>query len=78
MKQAKIAAIQRGVTLRELVASGLRTALSQKQPAASQRLKLPAVKMPKGHKIPVLTNRQVAELFDAEDIAHLNDVYRGR
>lgn len=78
MKRAKIAAIERGVTLRDLVAEGLRHALGRKKPAARQRLQLPAVKTPKGHRIPVLTNQQVSELFDAEDIAHLNAVYRGR
>jgi len=77
MKQAKIAAIERGVTLRDLVAEGLRMALGDK-PLTGKRLKLPVVKLPEGHKIPVLTNKQIAELFDAEDIAHLNDVYRGR
>jgi hypothetical protein len=36
------------------------------------------VKLPPGHSIPVLTNSEIASLFDHEDMANLNDVYRGR
>jgi hypothetical protein len=36
------------------------------------------VKLPAGHAIPVLSNEEIATLFDHEDLANLNDVYRGR
>ncbi len=78
MKRAKIAAVERGSTLRDVVADGLRKTLMESKPPKSKHLKLPALKLPKGHQIPALTNRQIAELFDAEDIAHLNALHRGR
>jgi hypothetical protein len=36
------------------------------------------IKLPAGHTIPVRTNAEIAQLFEQEDVAHLNDVYRGR
>jgi len=40
------------------------------------------VKLPAGHAIPVLSNvlsnEEIATLFDHEVLANLNDVYRGR
>jgi hypothetical protein len=38
----------------------------------------PTVELPPGHSIPVLSNGEIASLFDHEDLANLNDVYRGR
>jgi hypothetical protein len=38
----------------------------------------PPIKLPPGHSIPVLSNGEIATLFDREDLANLNDVYRGR
>jgi len=36
------------------------------------------VKLPPGKSIPVLSNSEIATLFDHEDLANLNDVHRGR
>jgi hypothetical protein len=36
------------------------------------------VTLPQGHTIPALSNSEIAALFDQEDIAQLNDVYRRR
>ncbi len=74
VKQAKIAAAERGTTLGDLVVEGLREILAD-MPPAGKRLNLPVVTMPEGHEFPVLTNRQIAELFDEEDIAHFNEVH---
>jgi hypothetical protein len=36
------------------------------------------IKLPPGHTIPIRSNIEIAQLFDQDDITHLNDVYRGR
>jgi hypothetical protein len=36
------------------------------------------VKLPAGHLIPVLSNREMAALFAREEVKKLNDVYRRR
>jgi len=32
----------------------------------------------RGHTIPIRSNSELAQLFDQEDVTHLNDVYSGR
>jgi hypothetical protein len=80
VKRAKIAAVKRGATLRDLVAEGLRRVLSDEQYAQAQRKRMTEapVKLSPGHSIPVLSNREITTLFDHEELANLNDVYRGR
>jgi hypothetical protein len=78
VKRAKIAAVKRGATLRDLVAEGLRRVLSDEQYVQRERMTEAPVKLPAGHSIPVLSNDDMATLFDHEDSANLNDVYRGR
>jgi hypothetical protein len=78
VKRAKIAAIKRGSTLRDLVAEGLRRVLSDEQHVQRKRMTEAPVKLPTDHSIPVLSNGEIAMLFDHEDLANLNDVYRGR
>jgi len=34
--------------------------------------------LPPGHTIPVRSNSEIAKMFEQEDVAHLNDVYRRR
>jgi hypothetical protein len=36
------------------------------------------VKLRDGHTIPLISNRQIAAMFDHEDIEQINDVYRRR
>jgi hypothetical protein len=78
VKRAKIAAVKRGSTLRDLVAEGLRRVLSDEQYVQRKRMTEAPVKLPPGQSIPVLSNSEIAMLFDREDLANLNDVYRGR
>ena len=35
------------------------------------------IKLPPGHTIQVRSNAEIARMFEQEDAAHLNDVYRG-
>lgn len=78
VKRAKIAAVKRGSTLRDLVAEGLRRVLDEEPKAKRRRMTKPPIELPSGHTIPALTNREIAELFEREDVTKLNDVYRGR
>lgn len=78
MKRAKIAAVKRGFTLRDLVAEGLRRVLTEEPAPKRKRMTEAPVKLPKGHTIPIRTNQELAEMFEQEDIAKLHDVYRGR
>jgi hypothetical protein len=77
VKRAKIAAVKRGSTLRDLVAEGLRRVLSDEQYVQRKRMTEAPVKLPPGHSIPVLSNGEIATLFDHEDLANLNELYRG-
>jgi hypothetical protein len=78
VKRAKIAAIKRGSTLRDLVAEGLRRVLKDQAPPERRRMTEAPVKLPPGHTIPIRSNTEIAQMFEQEDIASLNDVYRGR
>ncbi len=78
VKRAKIAAVRRGSTLRDLVAEGLRRVLNEEEPSNRQRMTEAPVKLPADHSIPVMTNREIAALLEREDLAHINDVYRRR
>lgn len=78
MKRAKIAAVRRGSSLRDLVAEALRRLLAAESAPARRRMTEAPIKLPPGHSIPILTSDELAQLFDQEDITHLNDVYRGR
>lgn len=78
LKRAKIAAVNRGTTLRELVAEGLRRVLTDEPASARKRMTKAPVKLPAGHTIPTRSNRELAEMFEQEDVGQLNDVYRRR
>ena len=78
MKRAKIAAVKRGSTLRELFAEALRGLLAAEAPTARRRMTEAPVKLPPGITIPIRSNEEIARLFEQADIAQLNDVYRGR
>lgn len=78
LKRAKIAAVKRGSTLRDLVAEALRRLLADQPAAERKRMTEAPVKLPPGHTIPILSNSEIAKLFEQEDIAQLNDVYRRR
>lgn len=78
MKRAKIAAVRRGSTLRDLVAEALSRLLADQGPPERKRMNQAPIQLPPGHTIPVRSNAEIAQLFEHEDAAHLNDVYRGR
>jgi len=78
MKRAKIAAVKRGSSLRDLVAEALRLLLAEQSSPKRKRMTEAPIKLPPGHTIPIRSNSEIAQLFDQEDITHLNDVYRGR
>ena len=78
LKRAKIAAVKRGSTLRDLVAEGLRRVLTDEPAPQRKRMTKAPVKLPAGHLIPVLSNREMAALFAREEVKKLNDVYRRR
>ena len=78
MRRAKIAAVRRGSTLRDLVAEALRSLLADQGPAQRRRMDRAPIKLPPGRTIPVRSKAEIVQLFEQEDVAHLNDVYRGR
>ena len=78
MKRAKIAAVKRGSSLRDLVAEALRRLLASDAAPSQKRMTEAPIKLPPGHTIPIRSNSELAQLFDQEDVTHLNDVYRGR
>ncbi|MEA3160548.1 MAG: hypothetical protein QOD95_2096 [Gammaproteobacteria bacterium] len=78
LKRAKIAAVRRGSTLRDLVAEALRRLLADQSAPERKRMTEAPVRLPPGHTIPIRSNSEIAKLFEQEDIAQLNDVYRGR
>ena len=78
MKRAKIAAVKRGSTLRDLVAEGLRRVLADRAAPERKRMTEAPVKLPPGRTIPLRSNSEIAQMFEQEDVAHLNDLYRGR
>jgi hypothetical protein len=78
MKRAKIAAVRRGSTLRDLVTEGLRRVLKDDVAPKRKRMTAAPIKLPRGHSIPLRSNREIAELFAQEDVANLHAAYRGR
>jgi hypothetical protein len=78
LKRAKIAAVRRGSTLRDLVAEALRRLLAEQSAPERKRMTEAPVRLPPGHTIPIRSNSEIAKLFEQEDVAQLNDVYRGR
>ncbi len=78
MKRAKIAAIERGYTLRELVTEALHKLLSDPSNATRERMTQAPITLPRGKKIPVRTNSELAQIYEQDEVSHLNDVYRGR
>ncbi|MBS0421840.1 MAG: hypothetical protein JSR66_29290 [Proteobacteria bacterium] len=78
MRRAKIAAVRRGSTLRDLVAEALRRLLAEQSAPERKRMNEAPIKLPPGHTIPIRSNSEIAQLFDQVDITHLNDVYSGR
>ena len=68
----------RSRSLRDLVAEAIRKLLAEPSGVKRQRMTEAPIKLPPGHTIPIVSNSELAQLFDQEDITHLNDAYRGR
>lgn len=77
MKQAKIAAVERGVTLRDLVAEALRQALLPK-PRLARRIKLPNIRLAADAPLRRMGIEELKNLEADEEAEHLHAVYRGR
>jgi hypothetical protein len=77
LKRAKIAAVQRGTSLRELIGLALEHELEEK-PRKRKRMTEPPVKLDGNVVVQALTNEEVATMFQREDERRLEDVYRGR
>jgi hypothetical protein len=77
VKRAKIAAVQRGTSLREFIGQALERELAI-QPPSRRRMTAPPVTLRNGTVVPALSNTDVAEMFQREDEQRLADVYRGR
>jgi hypothetical protein len=71
---AKIAAVKRGSTLRDLVAEALRRLLAEQAAPVQKRMVDTPVRLLSGQTIRIRSNSEIAKLFEQEDITHLNDV----
>ena len=76
MKRAKIAAVERGVPLRDLVAEGLRQALA-KVPAA-RRSKLPNIRIAEDAPLRRMSPADLRSLEAEQEAERLDAIYRGR
>ena len=77
MKQAKIAAVERGLTLRDLVAEALRHALAPK-PRQARRARLPNIRLAANAPLRRMRVEDLKDLEANEEAEHLHAVYRGR
>lgn len=77
MKQAKIAAVERGVTLRDLVAEGLRQVLAGRAPAR-KRGKLPSIRIAEDAPVLRMSIAEIKALEAEEEAERLRAIYRGR
>jgi hypothetical protein len=77
LKRAKIAAVQRGTSLRELIGQALERELEDK-PRSRRRMTEPPVKLGKDVVVHSLTNEEMAATLQGEDERHLVDVYSAR
>ena len=77
LKRAKIAAVQRGTSLRELIGRALERELESGNTRTRSMTK-PPVDLGDDIVVPALTNAEIAEIFQREDEQRLADVYRGR
>ncbi len=78
MRRAKLAAVKRGSTLRDLVAEALRRLLADPGRSERRRMDQAPIQLPAGHTVPLRSNAEIAQLFEQEAVTHLNDVYRRR
>lgn len=78
MKRAKIAAVQRGTSLRELVASALRTELGAADGCRSKRLMSAPIRLAEDSPMHTLSPAQLEGIDADAEAEHLIAVYRGR
>lgn len=78
LKQAKIAAVERGSTLRELVVESLRRALAEKAPLARKRIKLPLEKLAADAPVRQMSLEDLKQLEADDEAEHFLAVHRRR
>ena len=76
MKRAKLAAVERGITLRDLVADGLRKALAEKK--VRPRGKLPNIRIAEDAPLMRLSIPDLKAIEAEEEAERLHAVYRRR
>jgi hypothetical protein len=76
MKQAKIVAVERGVTLRDLVTEGLRRVLAGRPPAR-KRSKLPNIRIADDAPVLRMSSADLGTLEAVEEAERLRAIYRG-
>ena len=76
LRQAKVRAAEDGVTLKALVTrfveQGLSRSSQRADPARRQRSDLPVVRSPSGKKLPSLSNSDLYQILDDEEIGRGN------
>jgi hypothetical protein len=77
MKQAKLAAVERGVALRDLVADGLRLLLAQRKPP-SRRARLPGIRIAEDAPVLRMGVADLKKLEAEEEAERLHALYRRR
>jgi hypothetical protein len=77
MKQAKLAAVERGIPLRDLVAEGLRQVLARAAPAR-RRSKLPSIRVAEDAPVLRMGIAELKALESDEEAERLHALYRRR
>lgn len=78
LKRAKIVAVERGTTLRELVADALRRELDGLQPPRRRRLTKPPIRLAADSPLRSMGTEQIKEIEAEDEADALRAVYRGR
>jgi hypothetical protein len=68
--RAKLAAVQRRLSLKRLIADALEAALAE-VPAASRRMTAPPIRLGLAEPVPALSNLSAAAMMDEEELAKL-------
>lgn len=78
LKRAKIVAVERGATLRELVADALRRELEVSLPPRRRRLTKPPIHLNADSPLRSMSTEQIKEIEAKDEADALRAVYRGR
>lgn len=78
LKRAKIVAVERGATLRELVADALRRELEGSPPPRRRRLTKPPIRLTADSPLRSMSTDQIKVIAAEDEADALRAVYRGR